>query len=201
MAKYSKKEFAELCGIKTKELSVYSKRGKVIVVNNEIDDADQNNILFMQRQLAKKQKAPSVKNVSNDQKPVDSAAAEEARNTLLEINRSKGQLELLQKQNLIDLQRIEILKKRGELVPVPAINSLIILQAESIKTAYLEASDNLLVIIAQKKQMSAEEIASARKEFTKIVNKAIDSAVDLSKTMLFGIVKDYQKKRGVGQHD
>lgn len=49
MAQIEKKQFAELCGIGTNDLSNYIKRGKVNVVEGLIDTDDQTNIYFYER--------------------------------------------------------------------------------------------------------------------------------------------------------
>lgn len=200
MSKHTKKEFSDLCGIETKALSVYISRGKVVVDGDQIDDKHQINAAFLAKMQSKiKKEKPVAPEKPQKEKPDPDNP--DYSDTLTQIAKEKGKLELLQRQNLIDLQRMEITKKRGELVPVSAVKSLIVLQSESTKTAYLQACDNLLIIISQKKQMSATELADTRKEFSKIVNKAIDDAVDSSKATLTGLVIDFQKKRGVGQHD
>lgn len=66
MSSKTKKEFAEICGIKTKDLSVYIMRSKVIVGSDGlIDDKNEHNIAFMANRGRKPKKAvvPRVKRV------------------------------------------------------------------------------------------------------------------------------------------
>lgn len=66
MSSKTKKEFADLCGIKTKDLSVYIMRSKVIVGSDGlIDDKNEHNIAFMANRGRKPKKAvvPRTKRV------------------------------------------------------------------------------------------------------------------------------------------
>ncbi len=194
MPKFSKREFADLCGMQTKNLAVYIGRQKLEVGSDGlIDDSNSMNKLFMEKRRSKPQ---GVK--ANPEKAM--AVAETEKSGLLKNAEAKAELDLLKRQNEIDLQRLEITKKRGELVPVQAVKSLIVLQSQSQRTAYLQASENFLIIISQKKQLSSTELTDLKMEFHKIVNKAIDDAVNTSQATLKGLVVDFQKKRGVGQH-
>jgi predicted transcriptional regulator len=68
MALYSKKEFAELLGIKTKHLSMYISRKQVVVKGNMVDDNDQINALFMQKRAVVTAKSGEA-DVENRPKP------------------------------------------------------------------------------------------------------------------------------------
>lgn len=201
MAFHSKKDFAELAGVKTKDLSVYIKRGKVTLQGELIDDKDQINQAFLLKRevnsAVKSEKKVSVKPDKRQTPIPDKREKTEAE----EMFSLKSRLDMEKRQNEIDLQKLAIAKIRGEVVPVPAVKEIIFKHSESIKTAYIEASDNLLVIISQRNQMSAQELSELKKDFLKLVNKAIDSAVNATKVILTGVVTEYAKKRGVGQHD
>jgi len=193
--KHSKKKFASLCGIETKNLSVYIGRKKVIVENDLIDDSDPANRLFIEKC---KLRVPKIKTVPAKGK---SRSVKESKNSLLMSAEAKAELDLLKRQNEIDLQKLEIQKKRGELVPVEGIASLLIVHSESIKVAYMDGSENLLNRISQKKQLTSTERSDLGKELKVIVNNAIDQAIAASKKTLLSVTQDYSRKRGVGQHD
>jgi len=64
MAKKTKKEFAEICGIRTKDLSVYILRSKVIVGSDGmIDDKNEHNIAFIANRGRKPKKEVIPKTV------------------------------------------------------------------------------------------------------------------------------------------
>jgi formylmethanofuran dehydrogenase subunit D len=198
MAEYDKKEFAALCGLETKNLAVYARRGKVVVVDGKIDDKNPVNALFIEKRKVKTPKStpvqqPKEKKQSNEKEPEV--------NSLVKAAEEKALLDLLKRQGEIDLQNIELQKKRGELVPVEAIKSLLIVHSESIKTAYVDASEALLLRISQRKQLTTNESVELRKELAQLVNKAIDDAISASKKTLLSVTQDFMRKRGVGQHD
>ena len=197
--KYSKKEFAAHCGILTKELSVYIGRKKVVVVKDEIDSLNPVNDLFVKKMLAKKPKeaADPEKHESEKRQPL----IPKEENPLVELNRQKGSLEIRQKQNSLQLQQMEIDKKRGELVPTALIRNLIVQHSESLKAAFADISDNLLEIMAQKKGFTREEISDLRAQNRRLINLSVDTTVLNSKKRMGTIVEEYSKKRGVGEHD
>lgn len=209
MAKYDKKEFSALCGLETKNLAVYIKRKKVNVVAEMIDDKDPINAKFIEDQKARLRKTASPKpvkepkqvKVAKDKPENTEDDAEDDENPYAQAVQHKLSLDVAKRQNEIDLQKIEIQKKRGELVPVEAIRSLLVVHSESIKTAYVDAAEDLLVRISQRKQLTTVETAELRKELAETVNKAIDDAISASKKTLLGVTQDFMRKRGVGQHD
>jgi hypothetical protein len=213
----TKKEFAVKCGIKTNRLAIYIKRFKVEVnKDGSIDDSNPINVLFMEKCLSRHSKAHNIESNAHGtpieseitppaplkapSKKVENEAFSRQNTKLVEIQEKKGGLDIEGKTNSIELQRIEIRKKRGELVPTESVKNLIIQHSESMKTSYSEASDNLIVIISHKKQLSSDEISDLRKQFTKIVNNAIDNAITFTMTGLRNVVNDFSQKRGVGQH-
>jgi len=208
MPRLTQPEFAEKCGIGLNYLSVNKKRSKVVVDEHGfVDDMNPINQLFLQKCLSRPKKVSSEaveeitipeKKKKKDKKLENDEFSRQ--NTLIKLQEEKGTLDIQVKNNSIQLQRLEIQKKKGELVPTESVKNLIIKHSESIKTSYSEASDNLIVIISHKKQLSSEEIADIRSQFVKIVNKAIDNAISFTLAGLKNVVTEYSQKRGVGQH-
>lgn len=110
----------------------------------------------------------------------------------IDIRKAKRESELLEARQQ---------KLNGELIPTELIKTLFVQHTENIKTAYTDGSENLIVILAQRKQMSSTEVSELKKDFIGIINKAIDGAIDTTKRTLNNIIKEYSQKRGVGQHD
>lgn len=203
MARHNKREFSALCGIETKSLSVYLSRSKVVIDDNGlIDDTNPVNKDFIDRQHNKKGK-PNGKSVT----PTNGATKEEAdeekqeRVTYVKMQRAKAELDLATQENKIVLQKIEIEKKRGELLPTESIKTVITLHSESIKTAYVDASDNLIILFAQKGGLNADDISAMRKKFKDMVNKAISDSIQSSSSMIDQLVKEFSVKKAIGQHD
>lgn len=208
MALHTKSQFAALCGLLQKDLYIYIGRKKVIVEGESIDDSNELNRLFMEKQRAKRgvgdgapEKKTKAAKVKKEPKPEPTAEEIKNKDTLTDLLKQKNGLELQQRQNLIEIQKIEIQKKRGELIPTSAVKTVITLHSESIKSAYVEASDNLILLISQRKGFDSHEISDVKRKFVEIVNRAVDTAIDSTNKMLGTVISEFSTKRGVGQHD
>jgi len=198
---YSNKEFAAHCGISAKVLSVYKGRGKVVVTSAGIDDLNLVNDFFIKKHRAKITNEVFVPDKIGTKPRKEKPLIPKQENPLVELTRQKGTLDLQQKRNLVQLQQMEIDKKRGELIPTALIRNLFVQHSESLKAAYGDMSDNLIEVMAQKKGFSREEISDLRSQNRRMINKSVDTAIDSSRGKLRAIVDEYSKKRGVGEHD
>jgi len=98
-----------------------------------------------------------------------------------------------------EIKRIQMEKLQGKLIPTDLVTSVIQLQAESLKTAYHEAVEKLIIIIGQKKKLSNKDTAEIRKKLTGQINDAINSGLEESQKGIKRIVKEYSESRGVGE--
>jgi hypothetical protein len=210
--KYTRGEFCAQMKVVSKDLSKYLTRRKVVLNDSgEIDDADPVNKLFVQkRQIILEKKAvgntgkKKIEKVKKEpvEKPQNEAFSREntTRDELLKMDKEKFELALVEKRNAITMQQMEIAKKRGEQIPTEIVRKLVIQQAESSKISYTEACENLLLIFAQKRELSAVEVSDIKKQFIDIVNSAIDNSISITKRNMTEIIKEFSAKRGVGQH-
>ena len=210
--KYTRAEFSEKTKIEDKNITVYLLRRKLVLnASGEIDDADPVNFMFLQKRMSKLERKvvgnpPKKKEEKAKPEPAKKPQNEEIsrqntnRNELLEMDKEKGKLDLNQRRNVIQMQELELAKKRGELIPTEIVRKLVIQQSEGTKIAYTEACENLIVILSQKKQMTSDEVSDIRKQFMAIVNSAIDTSIEITKRNMVEIVKEFSQKRGVGQH-
>lgn len=197
MALHSKKEFAELCGMPSKSLSVYISRGHVLVgENDQIDDKNPVNAAFREKHGARAgRKQPKA---SGDKSSSGTPKRDEG---FIQTMRDKTEAELENKRVNNDLKRLELKKKMGQVVPTEDVKRLFVMHSENIKGAYVEASDNLIVIFGNKGGLNATDISEMRKKFVDLVNGAIDKAIAGTKGRLQALVAEFSEKRGVGQHD
>lgn len=202
-------EFCLKCGISTKHFTTYVKRNKISLSGDHVDDANQVNQLFISksqvRQAKKGVKEPGLRPVdevaSRSKKKVSVDDEEGVESTgLVAMERAKRDLEMIKKKNEIKLQEMDIAKRNGELVPTDAVKSLIITHSESLKNAYYEACENLIIEMSTRKQFSSTEISELKTKLRALVNKALENAIAASKVSMVKIVEDYSEKRGVGQH-
>lgn len=198
MALHSKKEFAELCGWPTKTLSVYIGRAKVIVdEKGMVDDQNAINKGFLVKYGAKSSNKSSKAATPKESKS-EKAKPDDG---YIQTIRDKANADLENKMVLNDLKRLEYKKKLGQVVPTEQVKSLFVMHSENIKGAYVEASDNLIVIFANRGGMNATDISDMRKKFTDLVNSAVDKAIEGTKAAMKSLVMEFSEKRGVGQHD
>lgn len=215
---YKRLEFAALCGLTPGNLSNYIKRRKVVVNDDdEIDGTLAGNKHFLEKRqafmankqlitneeyeggpvLVKKGKKNGAVIVPNPD-PVDKIIKKD---TMFNLDMDQKSLDIRKRQEEIELLELKKQKMQGLLIPTGLVRSVVMTQAESLKIAYNEASENLIIVLGSKKQFSTIEIADIRKELVKIINTAVDNSVDLAKRSIASIVKEYSELKGVGERE
>ena len=225
MAKKTKKEFADICGIKTKDLSVYIMRHKVLVSSDGlIDDKNEHNLAFIANRGRKTKKKTIVKHkpkasskLKTKTKPKQSQKkkAEEPKEKTLDIKFSEPQNPILEveiyeraeldkaklkadlKKKLLDsdIAKINKEKLQGLLIPTDLVMSVIKLQSDSLKVAYHAAAENLILIIGQRKKLNNKDVADIRRDLTGTINDAVDVGVSESHKGIKKIVREYSMKQ------
>src|ERR1700747_3523027 len=122
MALFSKKEFAEKCGLGTNQLSIYIKRGNVVLTGDSVDNTLDKNRAFIQKKQSKKT-IPQVILPENTQK-VAQTITEDQLNAMLDgeiplLVESERLLKYLQTEKIKrenDRLDIDIAKKRGAII-------------------------------------------------------------------------------------
>ena len=215
MAKYKQVEFAELCGIKRGQVSVYVSRGKLIIDNELLDESHPVNASFIQKCQTKNfLKKSNVSEQITVQIPL-----EERDSTILDSEikakgkRKAGQsdyAQLLMEMNELKneklLEEIELLKKRnmkmdGESIPTVAVLSVISFFGKSYTDGTQQLMDNFLNQISSRKGMSSAEHAEFRGILIKGINDVANRANKESKKSITNIIKEFSVSRGVGEHD
>ncbi|NCX55614.1 MAG: hypothetical protein EBW87_00225 [Burkholderiaceae bacterium] len=197
MALYSKKEFAALCGMNTRQLSVYINRNKVICRDDEtIDDADPVNSGFVE---IRKSKGKSVRVVAKKQakktveKSVDSAGPSPGSELLeLEKRRKTSDLELKEQEKA--LKQLQILKAQGKVVPTDLVRNLFSVHFKETHLGFKQMIDVLISEIGQKYRLNANQIAELRAKSVELLNKIIEKNVENSKRSVETLVVEFSAK-------
>jgi hypothetical protein len=200
----TKSEFAARAGIKSKDLSVYIRRGKITLTGDRIEDTDPDNALFLQRREAmgksssmptkdRKQKAPGDKKKSD----VSTKRAKKSRSNNLVTENLK--LKNAKYQEEIGLLRAKKSKLNEELIPREFVVHLVVAQSEGLKTSWMSATETFVSQFAGANQMTREETVHWRKELTGIINEAIKEGVAEAKKNLRRIAREYANKKGQGE--
>lgn len=223
MALHTKKDFAELCGMPSSRLAIYVQRGKVVYSGDYVDDALEVNRAFLDKMVAKQGlmeptkspakskpgprkkdvkpsvKAPAKPNTTSENKGSPPSNLDQA--SLLELDKEKKALDIRKTAEQIEILKVKKEQLHGELIPTELVKALITTQSESQKIAFNEATENLIVIMSQKKEFSSAEVADIRSQLVLIINRAIDNSINESKKRLVNIVKEYSEKKGVGERN
>lgn len=218
MALHTKKDFAKMCGLTTGNLSVYEKRKKVIYSGDYIDDNIDLNKSFLESRKTKLEvsepveektlPAENVKKVKKgDAKPELSApdVPKTAPNTrTTEFLRHENEKRSLQNERLkeeIDLIRMKKSKIGADTLPVGVIKAFIVIQAESAKVSWENATKEWLVRLTSKLQLSKDLQAEIYKGINETVNDTVVKAANLAKKSIRRVQLEISEKKGKGEHD
>lgn len=209
-----------MCGMESRKLSVYISRRKVVMSGDYFDDTIETNRLFLAKYGGNKAEVKKEKPAKKAEmgKPISVKKLEimeperevqDAPNTEAPKNLEYLSLEALEKKKKeVDIQKgteqIAILKVQkeklhGTLIPTELVVQLMVQHSESIKVAYSEALDNMIILISHKKKLSSTEEADIRRQVGPLLNKAVDNAIRASKKGINNIVDEYSEKKGRGE--
>lgn len=210
MALHSKKQFADLCGIATNNLSVQIGRGKVIVVNDLIDDTQEKNKAFLQKRISKNQpnlnqqtntSVVLTENIINSQKnPIELIQPNENQ-SYTESERQLKYLDTLKRQAEIEKLSLDVAKKKGEVIPSELIKPVFLQHNQSIITEFKNVTDEIIRMFAKKKSLSVNEVAEITGELTSCINNAMNKATTATVNSIESIVNDFAEKKGVGERN
>ena len=213
MAFHTKKQFCVLCGIKTRELSTYVKREKVIIgANDLIDDTVPENKIFLEKKIENKN--PDSKNepaqpvVNNSElaplPPIDISNLPfdfdpEKPYTGKELEAILKALDIQKRKEEVDILRIKKEKQMGVVIPTALVKDIFAQQFKSVTAAFHNGADNYLMELSKLKGLNREEMAVMRGKLVEIINKSVDDAVNESKKLIKIIVAEHSDKRDVGE--
>ncbi len=204
MAKLSKKEFAEKCGMETKNLSVYIKRGKVILYDDEqIDDTDLRNLAFIQKRQSKNpivDSKPVIK-TNNVSEKVSSTSDVQKNNEVAALDLQKTSVQVEKLQQEVRLLKIKEDKLKGVVVPSELIKPVFLQHNQSIITEVRNNANEFARIFAKKNDLTVNEVAEINGELINWFNLAISKATQTSVKAINNIMSDFSNKKGVGERE
>ena len=225
MGLHSKKDFAEMCGLQTKNLATYIGRGNVIVGSNDlVDDKHPVNKSFLEKRRGKQTEKqlvaeiarmgvePGESEFSSEDIPDDfhtsrlreivSGANPTSSTGVPAYDKSVQLLKFLdtekRKREIVLLQLKEE-KLKGAMVPSDLIQPIMIQHNQSILNEIKNATEDFLRIFSKKKALTGEEKAQIRGEFTKRTNEAMEKAVLATVKSIETIIVDYAETRSKGE--
>lgn len=199
MAIHQRKDFAKLCGIAPRELSIYIKRGKVILSGKKVDDSIAENAEFLESRkngvykIEIKEKKFTPAELKRQEKK------QERNDKHLELNTRQKELDIEKSEEEIMLLKIKKEKQEGIVIPTSFVRDLFALHFKSITVSFQQGADNLILEISKKKKLTKEETAKLRKKLIDIINMAVNDSAANSEKNVDNLVKQYTEKLGVGQ--
>lgn len=214
MALHSKKQFADLCGIATNNLSVQISRGKVIVVNELIDDTLEKNKAFLEKRSSKKPNNSNQNTLleTNTSKLVVESGIKPPQNSneliipsesqsYTESERQLKYLDTLKRAAEIEKLSLDVAKKKGEVIPSELVKPVFLQHNQSIVTEFKNVTDEVIRMFAKKKSLSVNEVAEITGELTSCINNAMNKATMATVNAIDSIVNDFAEKKGVGERN
>lgn len=211
MASLTKKEFSTQCGLRTKELSVYIQRGKVIVEGEMIDDDNEINRGFRTRCLNKPKKQvepitksqiiPSVeqstqpKNRENEAFPRENTTVTDRALKKMDLDAEKKQKEIERLDQEMRLARLQEEKFLGKLIPTDMVKNLFAQHFKSVTLTFKQAADLIAIEFGKKAKIARNDQAELRGTMVTIINRAIEDGITESKRTLAHIVHEYSQTR------
>ena len=146
---YARKDFAKLCGVESRELSVYIKRGKVILTRGKVDPAIAENAEFIESRKGKdgtlsieiKEKKFSAADLKNLER------LEEHK----QLNTDLKKLEIEELSEKISLLKIKKQTQEGFMIPTSLAKDLMAQHFRSITISFQQGADILILERSKKK--------------------------------------------------
>ena len=113
--------------------------------------------------------------------------------SLFEIDKKLKLTDIELKERRIRLLQIEEAIKMGKLLPNDPVQKTFISFSENLKIAYQQGSERLIVVLTQKKALTAEEQADIRNQLTAIINQSLAEAIKQTKKDLREIASQAAK--------
>ncbi len=197
MAKLSKLEFSEKCGMNTRNLAVYISRDKIIVNSDgDLDDKDPKNAAFLNKyskKAAAKGKERTEPEASN---PKPTEALDEW--SQLEKEKLQEQVEKLKHEN----RKLKLTNEKtvGSFVQVDHVTLLMVQLSEAIHLAWENEFESVIVDMGGRFGLSREEITSIKSQKVALSNISRERSLKEAKKMLRRLRNETSDKKGVGEH-
>jgi hypothetical protein len=217
MALHSKKDFAALCGFSSRELSVYIKRGKVILSGDYVDDSQAINKEFLEKRQSKSEPVPLEKTLrmikpdpgipeipdtgGDADDDEDSGLDDDGSESGYALNKKKLQKQIAKLEVDTRLQELKEEKMRGELIPVDLVKNLFRSHTQAIVTSMKDGIEELLINFSAEARLRGDQVANLRGKMTGVLNNGVDKSVLITQKAMRSIVDQVKVKRDVGEHD
>lgn len=198
----TKKEFADMIGWSTSQLSVYIKRGKVFIGDGDLINSDHEvNVLFLKKRLNKSGLSKDIaqKSINTDDRTGIENGTNEDIASYEESEKKLKYLDTLKREYEISLLEIKQAKLKGEVVPSILLAPIILQHNHSLMNSMKNGGEELLRKVAKLSDLSAGDIATLKGDLVSILNQAINTAAQNTAAAIGKVIDDYSNSRGVGE--
>lgn len=206
MALLTRKEFLAKCGIPSKDLSIYIRREKVIMVDDLFDDNNPINALFLSKQASKPKK--EVKEAENavappsGDKPVKASTPKAKGNRKpdkyderFDLDTEKKRAEIKKIERETQLADMKHEKMVGKVMPTDAIKSLFIHTIKNFTISFKQAADKIVQDYSARAKLNRNDQAALKGELILAINHASENAVMESKKGAGHIIREYSEAK------
>lgn len=216
MALHSKKDFAAICGITTREISTYLKRQKIIASGDYIDDALQQNQEFIAHRQLVKEKAGDFDEEIETEQPMPHVRApqqkgmkpriedpeldlDESGTNLYALTKKKLVAEIGKKEKETRILESRIQKLRGELMPTDLVKLVFKQFSKSLLSEFKNSVDDIITKLSKKRDLSLVEVAEIRGQLIDSINTGSARGVDVANQSIENIISEYSENKEVGE--
>lgn len=192
MSQHTRSQFCKLLDISQATISMAVKRGHLIMSGDYIDDTLPQNSLFVQKKMAKMDKAIAAIPEADD-------VLSSGPNDLAKLNSIKTKVWIKKTNEEYEIAKIKKEKLQGALMPSELVKPVFLHHNQSIVAEFKNAIDDIVRIFAQKKSLSVNEKAEMTGELINCINQAISKATKLSIKNINNIIEEFTEKKGVGE--
>lgn len=203
MAVFKVREIAEKLGVKPQTINTWGSRGKLIIIDGEIDDKNPINKGFLDKKTAGKTEIipPQEKKHSKKNKDI---TADLPADLQFKMDFAAQESDKLRNEKLkeeIEIAKIKKKKLLGEVVPVDAVKKIFNLHFRNLSVEFYNAIDSYSTIINKKVGGTRQDLAEIRVTLKELLNDHIDKAKVKSKDDIAAIVAEFSEKKGKGEAD
>ncbi len=216
MPLHTKKEFAAMCGMATKTLATYAlpSRRKVVYTGEYIDSSIEPNISFLEKWRDKNQvsakstpksepklrltRPPTLKEMI-DELEEEGLDEEELPTGNSSLDAKKLKTQILKMEKEIEKLTLSNAKAQSEVVPIGLMDALFLQERQSILMESKNTFQDVLSIFGKRRDLSPEEKADIRAEFTDRLNEMMKRSAEATSRAIENIVAEFSIKRGKGE--
>ena len=203
MALLTKKEFAGRAGLTTRELAVYVKRKKVMMLESGlIDDSFQMNIDFINRHASKKKHSAEARKPQAERKAEPKTAEQQKKETnqteLLDLEKEQKQLSIEGKKKEVALLEQRIRKINGELIPTDLVKLTFGHVFRELAISAKQEIDKLITDISKKAKLNGNQTAELRGSMIRVINQSINNGTNNAAKNLQNIISEYSVNKTAG---